>query len=81
MTIDDAVPVVMPGQPIPYKTPWTANSGTSSVTLATTAKGMVTMEVTVYDLDPNAAADKAAAILDRLREKYKAANENEFYRG
>ena len=52
-----------------------------TVTLTTTAKGIVTFEVTVHDRDPEVAATKAGAVLDRLRTQYIATNAGEFYKG
>lgn len=53
-----------------------------SVTLTTTAKGIITYAVTVYDADVDVAATKATAVLARLRAAEQAhivANPVEFY--
>ncbi len=52
-----------------------------SVRLTTTAKGVVTFEITVYDRDVEAAATKATTVLERLRAQYAATNAGEFYKG
>jgi hypothetical protein len=56
---------------------------TQSVVLATTAKGVVTIEVKVSDYDANKAEEKATLIFDRLRAKYKEVNDAnaDFYVG
>ena len=52
-----------------------------SVTLTTTAKGVVTFEITVYDKDVEVAAAKATTVLERLRAQYASTNAGEFYKG
>lgn len=52
-----------------------------SVTLTTTAKGIVTFEITVQDRDVEVAATKATTVLERLRAQYASTNSGEFYRG
>lgn len=52
-----------------------------TVTLTTTAKGVVTFEITVHDQDVELAATKASNVLERLRAQYAATNAGEFYRG
>ena len=53
-----------------------------SVTLSTTAKGQVSIEVRISDASADVAAEKAKAIFDRLREGYAATNDDiEYYRG
>lgn len=44
-----------------------AQEAPHSVTLTTNAKGKVQAEVKVYDADPQAAADKALAVLGHVK--------------
>lgn len=52
-----------------------------TVKLSTTAKGIVTFEITVQDRDVEVAATKATTVLERLRAQYASTNAGEFYRG
>ncbi len=55
----------------------------NTVVLTTTARGSITIDVKVSHMDPEVAADKAVAIFERLRAKFKDVNETnaEFYKG
>lgn len=55
----------------------------NSVVLTTTARGAVTIEVKISNVDADAAAAKATEIFDKLRAQYAPQNEAnaEYYRG